>query len=473
MSIAPSANPNRLGVFAGQFDGFPNGRRLVDDVLDIAIQVVEGADPTTSPVTIIDALAAGDRVDRNDKAFRDTFPYLALPHSDSVNNGMADRTPRAAEFVSVAPVRVLDTRDTGGQIGYTGAKPADGAVVRVKVTGTATVPDDATAVAVNLTMAENAGPTFVAAYNCDDDRPDTSNVNALDYTDGTSNLGLVGISDSGEICLYTLRSSHLIADIGGYLPSTSSITGVTPERILETREEFGQVGYAGAQPAAGSTIKIDLTGNAAVPADAEAVFVNVTSVDSVAPGFVTVWNCEGDPPTASSLNYEPGAVIPNFVAAPIGPDGAICLYTLSQTDLLVDLMGVVPAGSPYVPVAPERILETREEFGQVGYNGTQPAANQVIEVQVTGVGDAMVPAGTTSALLNVTTTNESDLGFVSVWPCGSQMPNASNGNYRGAGKSTANFVAANIGPNGKVCIFVLNPADVLVDLVGYFPSVAG
>ncbi|MEJ7707507.1 MAG: DUF4331 domain-containing protein [Nocardioidaceae bacterium] len=42
-SIAPSKNPNRLGVLAKDLAGFPNGRRLTDDVLDIELQVLEGA----------------------------------------------------------------------------------------------------------------------------------------------------------------------------------------------------------------------------------------------------------------------------------------------------------------------------------------------------------------------------------------------------------------------------------------------
>ncbi len=468
MGIAPSAEPNRLGLFAGQFDGFPNGRRLVDDVVDIAIQTVMGAAQSGE---LVAALAAGDAVDRNDREFSSTFPYLALPHGDSVNNG-TERPPRASEFVTVSPDRVLETRSEYGQVGYNGAKPAAGAVVEVMVTGVGTsmVPDDAEAVAVNVTMTENEGPTFVTAYNCDDDLPTTSNVNSRDITGGTSNLTLVGISDAGTICLYTLASSHLVADIGGYVPSTSSITPVTPERVLETREEFGQVGYTGTQPAAGSTVVVDVGASDQVADGAKAVFVNVTSTDSTAPGFVTVWDCEGNTPTASTLNYEPGTVIPNLAVAELSADGTICLYTLSGTDLLVDLMGVIPADSMYIPVGPERILETREEFTQVGYTGTQPQDGQVVEVQVTGVGTANVPAGTSTAFLNVTTTNESALGFITVWPCGVQMPTASNGNYRGEGKSTANLVAANIGENGKVCIFLKNPADLVVDLVGYFPG---
>jgi hypothetical protein len=81
MSIPPTAQPNRMGVIGGDAQGFPNGRRLTDDVIDIALQVMEGA-ATNGPVA---ALAAGDGVDANDVAFDTTFPYLALPHDTAVN----------------------------------------------------------------------------------------------------------------------------------------------------------------------------------------------------------------------------------------------------------------------------------------------------------------------------------------------------------------------------------------------------
>jgi hypothetical protein len=468
MSVAPSANPNRLSLFAGQFDGFPNGRRLEDDVVDVAIQTVMGAAQSGQ---IVSALAAGDAVDRNDREFRSTFPYLALPHNDSVNLG-PERPPRAVDFVAVSPDRVLDTRGATGQIGYIGAKPTAGQIVEVKVTGVGSsmVPDDATAVALNVTTVETDGPSFVTAYDCDDPRPTASNVNASGAP-GTawSNLAVVGISAKGTVCLFTLSSSHLIADVNGYLPSTSTITSATPERLLDTREEAGQIGYTGAQPAAGSVIELDVTqvGRRQVPADAKAVFVNVTAVDATGPGFVTVWDCDTPRPLASVLNYEPGSVLPNLAVAPIGTDGTICLFTSAGTDLLVDLLGQVPAESDYVATVPQRILETRASAGQVGYSGGQPTAGQVIEVQVTGVGAANVPANATAAFLNVTTTNESANGFFTVWPCGQQQPNASNGNFRGVGRSTAHLVAANIGTSGRVCIFVLQPVDLAVDLVGY------
>ncbi|MEU8922484.1 DUF4331 domain-containing protein [Kitasatospora sp. NPDC048545] len=81
MSTPVTPNPDRLGVLDGDLQGFPNGRRLTDDVVDIALQVMEGA----TPGHLIPALAAGDKVNTADKPFGTTFPYLALPYDKAVN----------------------------------------------------------------------------------------------------------------------------------------------------------------------------------------------------------------------------------------------------------------------------------------------------------------------------------------------------------------------------------------------------
>ena len=84
LGVPVTAQPNRLGVLAGDLQGFPNGRRLTDDVVDISVQAVEGAAQTGK---IVDALATGDKVDANDNKFSGEFPYLALPNVSSVNKG--------------------------------------------------------------------------------------------------------------------------------------------------------------------------------------------------------------------------------------------------------------------------------------------------------------------------------------------------------------------------------------------------
>jgi hypothetical protein len=82
MSIAPNPQPNRLGVLAGDTQGFPNGRRLFDDVVDIEIQALEGA---AASGHLVKALAAGDKVHQNDVTFAPNFPYVGLPRNKAVN----------------------------------------------------------------------------------------------------------------------------------------------------------------------------------------------------------------------------------------------------------------------------------------------------------------------------------------------------------------------------------------------------
>ena len=76
MSIPVSAHPNRLGVFGGDNQGYPNGRRLEDDVIDIAEQAVAGK-LKKNPVA--DVLADG--VNENDVQSLPFFPYEADPFS--------------------------------------------------------------------------------------------------------------------------------------------------------------------------------------------------------------------------------------------------------------------------------------------------------------------------------------------------------------------------------------------------------
>lgn len=78
VAVPVTASPNRLGALAGDLGGFPNGRRLTDDVVDISLRVVAGVLVPGYDKSPNNALTDG--VDANDKAFLTTFPYAALPH---------------------------------------------------------------------------------------------------------------------------------------------------------------------------------------------------------------------------------------------------------------------------------------------------------------------------------------------------------------------------------------------------------
>jgi hypothetical protein len=79
VAIPPSPIPNRLGVLAGDRAGFPNGRRVGDDVVDIALRVMAGATPLTPAFNAGINAQLGDGVDGNDVPYLDEFPYLGLP----------------------------------------------------------------------------------------------------------------------------------------------------------------------------------------------------------------------------------------------------------------------------------------------------------------------------------------------------------------------------------------------------------
>ncbi len=89
MTIAPATTPSRFGVIAGDNAGFPNGRRLFDDIVDISERVVAGGYVLTPATNVAPNNQLGDGIDANDKPFLPHFPYLAPPN-DPFHNELHD-----------------------------------------------------------------------------------------------------------------------------------------------------------------------------------------------------------------------------------------------------------------------------------------------------------------------------------------------------------------------------------------------
>jgi hypothetical protein len=79
LGIPASENPSRFGVIGGDNAGYPNGRRLADDVVDIDLQVVAG-------ILVGNEVPLGDGVDVDSKGFLDEFPYVNTPDSGFDSN---------------------------------------------------------------------------------------------------------------------------------------------------------------------------------------------------------------------------------------------------------------------------------------------------------------------------------------------------------------------------------------------------
>src|SRR5205823_2292987 len=78
LSIAPSAHPNRMGVLGGDTAGFPNGRRLGDDIVDIEEQAVAGFLKGKK-------VPLGDGVNADSDGYLSHFPYVMTPHQGYAN----------------------------------------------------------------------------------------------------------------------------------------------------------------------------------------------------------------------------------------------------------------------------------------------------------------------------------------------------------------------------------------------------
>ncbi len=126
----------------------------------------------------------------------------------------------------------------------------------------------------------------------------------------------------------------------------------------------------------------------------------------------------------------------------------------------------------YTPVTPTRICDTRPDQTGVSTNqcnngglGATMAGNTSMNVAVGGVGP--VPSGATSVVLNVTVTDTTLGGYLTIYPTGVTKPGSSNINFT-AGETTANLVEVGLGTGGDVTVFNFNSStDVIIDVEGY------
>jgi hypothetical protein len=203
--------------------------------------------------------------------------------------------------------------------------------------------------------------------------------------------------------------------------------------------------------------------------------LNVTVTEPGAEGYMTVYPCGSQPPTASNLNHIAGQTIPNLVIAKIGDGGKVCVFTQQATHLVADVSGYFPSGTTYGPLLPARLLDTRDGAPTVdglGAGGGPRPTSAVTVVDVAGRGN--VPADAATVVLNVTATGPEAGGFATVYPCtadpaNSAPPLASNLNFT-AGQTIPNAVLVQIGDAGKVCIFNSQPMHLIVDVTGAFSS---
>jgi hypothetical protein len=333
--------------------------------------------------------------------------------------------------------------------------------VPVQITGSpANVPTTAGSVVMNVTVVGPSATGFITTYPNGQPRPNSSNLN-FSAGETVPNLVVARIGTGGIVNLYlNAGAAHVLVDVVGWYGSSattaagSKITTVTPVRKLDSRVGLGMPGGHAARIGPGQTIDVTVASG-----NVNGVVVNVTGVTPSANTFVTAF--PGDvatPPNASNLNLVRGQVRPNLVMVRVpttGPGaGKIRLYNAFGTvDLLVDVVATYTQGSTGDSAAgrilsldsPMRVVDTRLVGGPLAGPGSR--VHDFTEV------DNAVSPNVTGLVLNATAVGATAPTFMTLFPAGEALPNASNLNVVPGG-ATPNLAVARL--NGQDDLSVWN-----------------
>jgi subtilisin family serine protease len=374
---------------------------------------------------------------------------------------------------SLAPNRLIDTRSGIGGVAASrvGALNGGGTPLSISVLDRAGIPASGVeAVSMNVTVTDtvaNAFGGYVTVHPCGSTVPNASNLN---FTTGqtVANAVTVPVSATGTICVSVYGLANVIIDVNGAVLSDSGFTAISPVRRADTRSGIGGVASA---PVSGNTIlRVPMLGRAGIPSSGvAAVSMNVTATNTVAPdegGFVTVYPCDGTVPNVSNINFVTGQTVPNAVTAPLSADGELCVSVYGRADIIIDVNGVYTSDAEFGAVSPNRITDTRQDSTPV--IGALDGSDDDLVVAVTGRGG--VPAtGVSAVAINVTVTGTQAGGYggyVTVYPCDSDLPNVSTLNFT-SGQTVANAAIAPLSVDGELCVHVFGRASVIIDVNGW------
>jgi hypothetical protein len=240
-------------------------------------------------------------------------------------------------------------------------------------------------------------------------------------------------------------------------PEAKLAPATPPDRILDTRADDGD---AFTSPlGAGRSLQVPLNGNGATSA-----VVNLTAADPCAAGYLTAYPCDEPVPLASNVNYRAGTTASALTTVPLDGDGDFCVYSMSTTDVVVDLYAFSSADAHdgFRELGPTRLLDTRDGSGTATARGAL-APNTPLTVSVASAG---VPSEATAVALNITAVAPRAAAFVRVAPCG-EDPLVSSLNVQ-AGQIVANAGVVAVSTADTLCVTANATTDVVLDVTGWY-----
>lgn len=390
----------------------------------------------------------------------------ALPTQAQLHAAHAATT--GSTYTPVSPTRLLDTRTGDGAGGVIAPLGAGQSIGIQSAGGDTGVPTTATAVVVTVTAVNPTADSFLTAYADGTSRPATSN---LDFIAGqtAANLAIVPITD-GDIDVWNKNgSTDVVVDLSGYYaPDTTAgtFTSDGPTRLLDTRNGTGSgtIGPLGPN----STLGLQVTNVAGVPINATAVVLNLTAVNPTEGGFLAVYADGTSRPATSNLNFAAGQTVANLVIVPV-INGTVDIWNQQgNTDVVADLFGYYSAGagSTFVTSGPTRVLDTRNGTGTNGVISPL-AAGSTLTLPVSSL--AGIPSNTTAVVIHVTAVDETQDGYLTVYPDSTTKPNTSNVCFT-TGEISSNLSIIPV-INGNIDIWNFSgTTDVVADVSGYYSA---
>ncbi|MGN6753333.1 MAG: CHAP domain-containing protein, partial [Intrasporangium sp.] len=341
----------------------------------------------------------------------------------------------AHTFQLAKPARILDTRTGLGAV--KAVVPAGGAVT-LQVAGRAGLPGTGVgAVLVNVNAMAPAAAGYLTVHASGTPQPGSRE---LSYGAGgtVTKLVLARVGTDGKIRIYTSARTDLSADIVGWSPAGGYVSGGAPVRVLDTRTGLA---VPKARLAAGGTLNLVVTGKAGVPTTgAGSVLLDVSAAGASAGGWLTTWAKGAARPGTPQVRYETGGASTGLVQAKVGTGGAVSLFSTAQTDVMVDIVGWLPAEGDQVAVSPTRMLDSETGLG-IAKGRVATGAAPLIKV----TGRAGVPtSGVKAVVASVTAGSPTAAGYLTAYPSGSTEPDYDSVKYA-SGQSVVNTVVIPLG----------------------------
>ena len=308
----------------------------------------------------------------------------------------------------------------------------------------------------------------------------------------------VGLAQDPQVPSAVWQANAASAGVAGWstfvdlLGPTAATTYVpiAPTRIVDSRSGSVSLAHLSGKFTTSVARTFQVAGLGPIPANAVAVTGNATVTNQNHAGYLAVTPTPQNAPTSSTVNFPLGDNRGNNLTVTLSPTGTLSATLVAGTgktaDLIFDVTGYFVADNSadtYVPVAPSRLIDSRDGTGQPSVPGDEgpgiPAKFIAGQPQTftnfpEGFNFSMntvIPLAATAITGNLTVTNQTRAGYLAITPDPTSTPTSSNLNFPTHDNRGNGFTAQFNASHQFSIVYMASAgatADVILDVTGYY-----